>query len=234
MVFYEIGTNFDPHLIDGIEKLNSLSRNSRIVQFYGSDRAFAFLAARPDFRLPAVNGKSLSKYVRRCHEAGITFNYTINTMYPGTKRSLASKRQAILDRIRFVEDIGSATVTVAHPLIAEFVREVSPRLGIQVSTISHIDTVTQIKVWKQQYGITSVCGNLLKNRSVRFLKREARYCRKEKIALVLMANEFCVKHGGTGRRAYGSQCIYRDSCFLCHAGNRTIADDELFSGYPMA
>ena len=137
-------------------------------------------------------------------------------------------------RIRFVEDIGSATVTVAHPLIAEFVREVSPRLGIQVSTISHIDTVTQIKVWKQQYGITSVCGNLLKKPLGALSQEGARYCRKEKIALVLMANEFCTTPAELGRRAYGSQCIYRDSCFLCHAGNRTIADDELFSGYPMA
>lgn len=155
-------------------------------------------------------------------------------MYPGTKRGLASRKQAVIDRIRFIEDIGVRTVTVAHPLIAELVREASPRIRIQVSTVSHIDTVTQVKIWRERYGITSVCGNLLKNRSVRFLQREAAYCRRQGIELVLMVNEFCVNAGGAGRRAYGSHCIYRDSCFLCHAGNKSRRDDELFDGFPMS
>ncbi len=233
MIFYKIGCNFDLRLIDSIYNLNSLNKHSKITEFYGSDRHHAFLTARPDFRLPYISNKRFLAYIKRCAEAGLSFNYTLNTPYPGTKRELVSKKRRILDHICFLEDAGVRSITVSNPLLAEFVREASHHIGLEVSTISHIDSITQIKLWCDVYGITSVCCNLLKNRSIEFLRRAARYCNQHRIALSLITNEFCILAGGTGKKAYGSPCIYRDSCYLCHAGNKSKEDDDIFDHYPM-
>ena len=44
-----------------------------------------------------------------------------------------------------------------------------------------------------------------------------------------MVNEFC----GVGGKNYATHCIYRDSCYVCHATNETYEDTLLFDNYPM-
>ena len=44
-----------------------------------------------------------------------------------------------------------------------------------------------------------------------------------------MANEFC----GVGGKDYATHCIYRDSCYMCHATNHTYEDTMLLDNYPM-
>lgn len=79
---FKIGTNFDLALLDKIVELNKTYPNSLINEVYGSTREMAFVAARPDFRLPDVDKKMLEDYVKRCNELGICFNYTLNTINP--------------------------------------------------------------------------------------------------------------------------------------------------------
>lgn len=229
MIHYKIGCNFDWSLIDSVIDLNKIGEQTKIDEFYGSDRQYAFLTARPAFRLPDVNDKDLRRYVRLCSDAGIQFNYTLNSIYPGSKRFLETKESEIKERVRFLDDIGVAIITIANPIMATFVREASKQIKIEVSTIAHIDTITQIKAWNDRFGINKVCGNLLKNRSIGFLEKAAKYCQQAKITLDLMVNEFC----GTGGKTYGTHCIYRDSCYLCHAENITKDDHQLFATYPM-
>ena len=235
MIYYKIGCNFDYRLIDGVLRLNEINKAAQINEFYGSDRRHALLTARPAFRLPDIDERYIERFVRRCTDAGIDFNYTLNTMYPGSKRLLASSKTELSNFIKFLDGIGVKIVTVTNPLLAIFVRKVSETIEIEVSTIAHIDAVTQIKAWRDQLGATRVCGNLLKNRCVRFLRNAARYCIQNGITLNLMVNEFCGVGGAAEGDAqpYGTHCIYRDSCYLCHAENTSCEDDELFGFYPM-
>ena len=235
MIYYKIGCNFDPYLIDAVIKLNSLNNQAKVNEFYGSDRNYAFLTARPNFRLPNVDRQYIENFVKKCTEAEIEFNYTLNSIYPGSKRLLASRKDEIIDFISFLEDIGVGTITISNPIMAALVREASDKIGLEVSTIAHIDTVTQIKAWKDEFRINKVCGNLLKNRSIKFLKNAVGYCQKNDIILNLMVNEFCCIGGGEqdGSSAYSTHCIYRDSCYLCHAENIYEEDTQLLNSYPM-
>jgi collagenase-like PrtC family protease len=233
MIEYNLGCNFDERLLDGVDALNRESSVCRITDFYGAAREHAWLSARPAYRIPDIALPQIRRFIADAHDAGVRFNYLLNTIYPGTKRDLSRRAGEIRDIVRWLIDSGVNCITVATPLIAGLVREVSPTVELEVSTIAHVDTITQIKIWHDHYGVTRVCGNLLKNRSVTCLRRAADYCTRNGIRYELLANEFC----GVGTIGPGhstTHCIYRDSCYLCHAGNETREDDALMDRYPMA
>jgi collagenase-like PrtC family protease len=233
MIYYKIGCNFDQQLIKLICEINSIKKDTIINEFYGSDRAHAKLTARPKFRLPDIDAHRFTKYIMDCRDAGIKFNYTMNTMYPGSKRQLSGQISKIEDHVKFLIDSGVSIITISTPLFAEIIRNVSNDIELEVSTIAHIDTVTQIKAWFDCYHVSRVCGNLLKNRSSQFLIAEANFCKRNNIVLNLMVNEFCSTGGRQNNSLYATHCIYRDSCYLCHSENETIEDNELLDSYPM-
>ena len=227
---FKLGSNFDPALITGIAELNEqYGPDNRIVEFYGSDREHAWLAARPDFRLPEVSLDELAKHVQACEAVGITFNYTMNSIWPGDKFELFKKRFLLKEWIEKLMSVGITRITVANPLLLELIREISEDIEIDLSTVLHIDTVTQVKYFKEKYNIRKVCNNLMRNRSVTFLKNMATYCNDNDIIFELMVNEFC----GVGQDGYLTHCPYRDSCYLCHATNHVKEDALMFDNYPM-
>lgn len=232
MISYKMGCSFEPDLLEGVQRLNEIDANVQISELYGSLKQHAFLAARPIFRLPEINDEHFESFVRKCNDIGIMFNYTFNTIYPGSKRFLYSQRNDLIDLVRYLEDVGVKMITVGNPLIAELIREASSTIKLEVSTVAHIDAITQVKVWKEKYSIEKICGNISKNRAIRFLENCAKYCLANDITLSLMVNEFCGNSGGTQENAYGTHCIFRDSCFLCHTGNDTIEDVNLLNEYP--
>lgn len=229
-VSIKLGCNFDPQLVCEAASLNESHADARIDEFFGSTRQDAWLTARPAYRLPEITRSSLAEYIARCRDAGIMFNYTLNAPYLGSKRSVAAN----VDRLKCTVDellrLGVHTLTITNPLMAEVIRQVSDNARLEVSTIAHTDTVTQIKYWHEYYGVKAICGNILKNRNVRFLERAADYCGKNGISYNVIVNEFC---GLGGEGPYGTHCIFRDSCYQCHSENLTSADDDILGGYPM-
>lgn len=227
---FKIGTNFDLALLDKIVELNKRYPNSLINEVYGSTREMAFVAARPDFRLPDVNNEQLEHYVARCNELGICFNYTFNSINPGSKRELVeSRKKAIQDYVQYLWSIGVWRITVANPIVMEIVREVNKEIEFEISTITHVDAVTQIKYLHEQYNIKKVCCGIHKNRSVNFLKQAAKYCNANGIILEILANEFCSNAG----KGYTTHCTYRDSCYIFHSTDHTAEDAQSLNGYPM-
>lgn len=232
MNYFKVGVNFDKELIPVFEELNDKYHDKSVIsEVYGSIRLHSAFAARPDFRLPDVSLMEFKDYVKRLDEAGIKFNYTLNSIMPfGSKCELAKKANLVKSLIYFLEDAGVYRVTVANPMMLEMIRNVAKSdIKIEVSTIAHVDTVTQIKYLKDTYNIDKVCGNVLKNRDFNFIGSAARYCNDNGIIYELMANEFC----GVGGDGYATHCVYRDSCYLCHATNKTLEDANSFDEYPM-
>jgi collagenase-like PrtC family protease len=228
---YKLGCNFDPELITKVAALNAKYKDQgvQVDEFYGSDRAHAFLAARPDFRLPEISPEFFEKYVQDSLAAGIRFNYTMNSINPGSKAEIAEKLPEIKEFIVFLEKIGVYRITVANLLMAEIIREVSSSIRIELSTIAHTDTVTQLKYLKDTFDIDKVCGNLAKNRNKRFLQQAADTCADIGMSYEIMLNEFC----GVGSEGAITHCTFRDSCYIAHASDKTQADAELFDTYPM-
>ena len=228
---FKVGVNFDFELLHKLIELNEQYGQNKITELYGSIRNDAALAARPDFRLPDVSNQRLEKYVRIAKDAGIDFNYTLNSFMPyGSKVELNENKDKIKELVKRLEGIGVYRITIANPLLLKIIRDyIKSNIEIEVSTCAHIDTVTQIKYYHEVYGVNKVCGNLNKNRDFNFLKAASEYCNKNGIIYELMANEFC----GVGGEGYATHCIYRDSCYMCHATNKTYEDSMLFDNYPM-
>lgn len=228
---FKVGTNFDIELLQGIIKLNGQHNDNKVTEMYGSDRAHSELAARPAFRLPDISKEHFEKYVRTAADAGIGFNYTMNSIIPyGSKLELFANRAAVIYLVKYLESIGVSRITVANPMMLELIRNLAlSSIELEVSTIMHVDTVTQIRYLFEKYGVRKICCNLNKNRDFNFLEAASEYCSKNGIILELMVNEFC----GVGGANYATHCVYRDSCYICHATNETSADTMLFDEYPM-
>lgn len=233
MIKIKLGCNFDPALRDIISELNNQYPDAVIDELYGSDRNHAYLTARPAYRLPDISMRTLEEYVSGCIAIGVDFNYTMNSLYIGSKRELAKRERSIRDLTRDLESMGVRTITVSNPIVAQIVRSQSSSIGLEVSTIAGIQHATQIKAWHDSFGITKCCVALSKNRSFGFLRTAASFCNENNIRLCLLANEFCSTGGGL-HGTYSTDCIYRNSCFLCHSHNITKQDDLSLQGYPMA
>lgn len=226
----KIGSNFDYLLIDKIREINDNHNDNIIDEVYGSRRESARLTARPSFRLPDIDRKDFCEYIRKLKNAGISFNYTLNSNHLGSKEEIQKNESTILEYIKFLSGSGVDMITVTLPLMAEYIRTVDKRIGIEISTIAHIDSVTQVAIWKERYGICKVCGNLYKNREVKFLRCLAEYCNTNNIVLSVMVNEFC--GNGLDEKSGASNCIYRDHCYNLHSIGYD-RDDHILCDYPM-
>lgn len=232
MIKLSVGCNFNPDLLASIPSLNSISSRVRIGELYGSDQGYHWLTARPQYRLVSIDDTVLERYVGDVRSMGLSFNYTMNAPYIGSKREIISRKKSIQDRVKFLSDIGIDVITISHPIVAEMIREMDIPVKIAVSTVMHLDTVSQLKILHERYHIGKLYNNLLKNRSVRFLMNLGKYCLDEGIELTLLANEFC--NSSTMDGISSTHCIYRDSCYLFHSENEDKEDDELLGGYPMS
>lgn len=232
MINLSIGCNFDPIFLIEIPYLNSISDHIKITELYGSERDCHLFAARPKYRLPAITLENFELYIKSLLEIGISFNYTMNAPYLGSKREILKIERGIKEKIRFLSAIGIKTVTISNPLLAEIIRTENDSIKIAISTINHIDTVTQIKILNERYQISKVYNNILKNRNIKFLKNLQSYCTNNNIELSLIVNEFCCN---TSQDLISTtHCVFRDSCYLFHSQNETKEDDALFNGYPMS
>lgn len=226
----KIGCNFDYLLIDKVREINDKHTGGIIDEMYGSRRESSKLTARPAFRLPDIDRKTFCEYVKYLKNAGISFNYTLNSSYLGSKEEIQKNESIILEYISFLSCSGVDIITVTLPLMAEYIRSVDKKIGIEISTIAHIDTVTQVAIWKERYGISKVCGNLYKNREIKFLRNLATYCNGNDIALTVIVNEFC--GNGLEERSGVTNCIYRDHCYSLHSIGYN-QDDRIYCDYPM-
>lgn len=227
---FKLGTNFDYKLIYEIAEANDKSDNAKVTEFYGSIRQHSALAARPDFRLPDVNEHDLERYVKCAKTHGIDFEYTLNSINPyGSRVECAKHIDEIKQLVRRLYNMGVYRVSVANPMLLEIVAPLTDRPEIEISTIAHIDTVTQIKYYHDVYGATKICANLNKNRDFKWLKAAVAWCDANDVELELMANEFC----GVGNDTYATHCVYRDSCYICHSTDKTEDDAKLIDWYPM-
>ena len=227
---FKVGCNFDPLIIDKAIELNEKYKGkAEIKEWFGSDAQNHFVTARPKWRLPEIEENKFKEFIRKSRDNGIYFNYTMNSIQPyGSKVEMIKHKQEIQDLVKKLEDIGVYRITFANPMMGMFIREVS-NIELEISCITHIDTVTQLKYFHETLGVNKFCNSILKNRDRDFLANAAKYCNDNGLILELLANEFC----GVAGPKYATHCPYRDSCYLCHATNVTKADSMSYDNYPM-
>lgn len=228
--FFKLGSNLDINSIEKVAELNDKYKDRGIVkEWYGSTRKYEATAARPGFRLTEMEDSKFAEFVRKSLDFGIDFNWTMNSIQPyNSKIGMLNHKNEIHEFVQWLEDIGVKRITVTNPMLAKIIREKSS-IPFELSTIAHLDTVTQLKIWKDTIGIDKVCMNILHNRDFEFLKNCQKFCNANGIMLDLMTNEFC----GNASSQSATHCIFRDSCYLCHATNKTKEDAMAYDNYPM-
>lgn len=229
---FKVGCNFTEELISVCKKFNEkYSNTAQIVEFFGSDRAHEDLAARPGFRLPEISKEFFVSYIKKCNEAGILFNYTMNSPFPYlSKKELLKHKEEIQEFVLWLESVGVGRITIANPLMALIIREVS-NIELEVSTILDIKAVTQLKYYHEKFGINKFCCAVDKNRDLNFLKNCAKYCKENNLLFEVLVNEACSVANKNGH--YATACPFRQSCYMCHAGNKTKEDALSYNNYPM-
>lgn len=233
--FYKVGCNFDPELINVVKYLNDKYKDhGRIVELFGSDADTEEVTARPGWRLPKISREFFAEYVKKLKDIGVNFNFTMNSIQPyGSKMNMIAHKKEIQDLVKWLESIGVYRITVANPMMLLFIREVS-NIEIEMSCIAHIDTVTQLKYYHETFGVNKFCCSILKNRNKMFLINAQKYCDENNCILELMCQEFCGVAGVDGNGThYATHCVFRDSCYLCHAMNKTKEDSMAYHNYPM-
>lgn len=228
MARYKVGMVFDPRYLQQLYELNKNNCKNKIYQVYGSVVKDSKYTARPSYRLPNISDEELSWYVRELRSIGIELAYTMNTSYICKQYGSEIFKKEFKERVKYLVSIGINRYIVASPFFANLIREINPHIKIEVSTIAHIDTITQIKMWHDRYCIDSVCMNLLKNREVSFIKNSVNYCKENDINVELIVNEFC----GNGINNSSTHCIFRDQCYLLHSEGYTESECEQ-NGYPI-
>lgn len=234
--YYKVGCNFDPELINVIKELNKKYKNhGRIVELFGSDRDTEEVTARPGWRLPKISKEYFADYVKKLNDIGVKFNFTMNSIIPyGSKVEMVKHKKDIQDLVKWLESIGVYRLTIANPEILIMVREVS-NIEVEMSCITHIDTVTQMKYYHETFGVNKFCCSILKNRNKEFLIRAQDYCNRNGCILEIMCQEMCGVAGIDNQGShYATHCVFRDSCYICHACNRTKEESMLDNNYPMS
>lgn len=232
--YLKVGYNFTYELLNFLITINNSSYSNKVYEVYGSCAENSFLSARPIYRLPNINRQELKGHITKLKKFGINFNFTLNAYSLGSKKEIIDNENTIKNYIYFLIDSGVETFTISVPLIAEYIRSISNDIGIEVSTIAHIDTITQVKLWKEYYNINKICGNLYKNRDIKFLKKLSDYCEKNDIIISLLANEFCVNGVMSSENCFTSatNCIFRDHCYQLHSLGYGV-NEKLINDYPM-
>lgn len=225
---FKMGSNMQPDMLEGVARLNSYYDN-QIAEFYGSVKRDSWLSARPHFRLPDLSYVELESYIKKCNDIGVVFNYTLNTINPGSKEEMILQERDIKNHMRYLIDIGVGRITLAHPLLMEMLREVDPNFPLEVSTIAEVRALSQIRYYKDRYNADRICLALERNRDISWLEKAGELADEIGINLELLANEFCM----VGAENYTTTCIYRTTCYGAHATDTTQETAELFNCYPM-
>lgn len=231
--YLKVGCIFSEEFLNFIREINSITEAAKIYEVYGSTTENAFLTARSVYRLPQYERNSFEKYIMDVRDMGLQFNYTMNSSYIGSLAEIYNKQVLIKDYIKYLLDIGVSTITVSLPIVAELIREVDDKIGIEVSTIAHIDSIAQIQMWHEKYAVTKICNNVMKNREIGFLRNAALICESKKIVFTVIANEFC-SNGTNNAMDCAGGCIYRDHCYSLQSEGYTGEDMQKMQGYPMS
>ena len=233
MYYYKIGTNFSNEFLNYAIKVNNAFNDSCIEEMYGAIREHSQWSARPAFRLPEVDKGELELYVDKLRKNNIDLNYTLNTNYFGNRHDIFLNEKKLKKEVQYLNSIGVFKFTVTLPLVAEFIKEVNEKNLIEVSTIAHIDTVSQLEIWNEEIGIYRVCVNLMHNRNINFLKNISKLAEKRKFDIELMVNEFCGSTTKSEKKICATHCIYRDFCYQLHSIGYSYEEYIGTSMYPM-
>ena len=146
---FSVPADFKQENVEYFASLNEQASLGKVYELYGNLNPSPYGSGRLNTLLPKVDAKKLKEYIDSLNSVGIRFNYTFNSLCFGGNETIPKQRRKIVDYLRFLQDIGVSTVTVANVFIMDLVRTYLPELEIVVSTIAGVDSVSKAKAMEQ-------------------------------------------------------------------------------------
>ena len=105
---FSVPTNFDDNLILIMDR-------TEVYEVYGKLPMDFIGGCMGAYTLPSVNKKRLRQHIDCAHEAGLTFNYLLNSVCLGNKEWSISRQKKLRRFLGWLTDIGVDTVTASIP-----------------------------------------------------------------------------------------------------------------------
>jgi collagenase-like PrtC family protease len=176
-----VSTNWDPDL-------PGLLKGFPVSHIYGKLADDVIGGVRPSFLLPRVTREEVERYVRITHEAGIRFNYLINTTCLANIHYTREGYHAIRELLDWLSETGVDTLTIGFPYLVRLVKEKYPHFEVKVSSVARINTVTRARQY-EDLGVDELILDEMLNRDFETLRaiKEAVSCPVE-----LITNPCCI------------------------------------------
>ncbi|TCL57635.1 collagenase-like PrtC family protease [Kineothrix alysoides] len=206
---------------------------NKIYELYGSLKSsylgagHSSAAIRGDY----LKREDVERYVKKVHENGLEFNYTINASCLGNLEFNPRYKAKMLDELEWICSF-SDTVTVAVPYLIELVKEISRnRVRIALSTIVGVDSIGKAKRF-EELGVDRIVLNINLNRMPKVVNSIRNHT---KIDLEILVNDSCLKdcpyryyHYNSGSHAsVHKKAFYLDYCIYNCLNKRLLHVDEI-------
>lgn len=159
-----LATNFDDDLIEKIKKYD-------IYELYGKLNYDIIGGGRASNYLHKLDKSNFEKHVRKTREAGINFNYLLNSACLDNKNQDSEWIKNTVEFIKYLKTVGVNHLTICNPYLLELVKKYFPQdFVVRISSFACIDTFAKAKYWDEM-GADILCLDFCKvNRNFAMLE----------------------------------------------------------------
>jgi collagenase-like PrtC family protease len=165
-----VATTWDDRLIHGLKEIEDVSGKSKIYELFGSLPVSAIGSGREAVSVPTVSREKAANHIELAHSLGIRFNYLINTSCMGNREFSSVGYNELMEYLGWINEVGVDTITVTIPLLIGIVRSQFPKIEINVSTINHVRSVSQIEYFRK-LGANRITLSYMSNRDFELMRR---------------------------------------------------------------
>jgi len=201
-------TNWDRSLLEGLASIPD------VYEVFGSEDRSLFGSARPSIVLGRVEKEEMAQYIKKVHDKGLKFNYTINAPCLNNMEFNKAVHEKMIGELEMLVDMGIDGVTVAIPYLLELIKRRFPKLHVKVSVIAQVNSIPKARFFEEM-GADEILLDYMINRDFKLLEN----IRKSvKCDLSLLLNDLCT---------YG--CAYRN--YHYNVAGHASQSDHLSEGF---
>jgi hypothetical protein len=179
---FSVPTNWQEDLLD-------IYAHPLVLEVYGKLAEDFIGGGRPAYSLSGIFRRRAARYVKNIHKGNSEFNYLLNSSCMAGREFTRSGKKKIFRLLDWLVSIGTDSVTVSLPYLAELIKNNYPVLKIKVSVMAHVDSLEKAKFWESQGAESITLLHTKINRDFKLLKQIRNNI---KCKLQLIANNHCL------------------------------------------
>lgn len=185
-----VPTTFENSFLKEIKELNNKyhGKGAYVYEVYGSFK-FSFLGTGwPATILPDIDGEGLARHIKKAHEYGIRFAYTLNPICMNLIEYTEQGREHLNSLLKKLSEVKVDTLVIAIPYLIEYIAKNFPGFEINASSLCYIDSLNRALMY-EKLGASrlTLCEDI--NRCFNLLKSIRENC---KAKLEIIVNNGCL------------------------------------------